>query len=110
MVDKQVDLNWMNEVRAAPNVSTMKGMVVNIEQPKEIKTQFGMRQFIEIQIKNPEMSVIANEWLGTVFPTVPPNSNLGKLLSRYKCRTLKDLIGQEVEAELIKGRFWKIVR
>ena len=102
-MDKQDKLDWMDNVKAPVELSEMKGTVTEILEPREVQTKdFGKRKMIEIVIKGREGQVIASEFLPDQFPLLTVNSNLGKILKKYNCKTLKDLIGKEVE--LVKAK------
>jgi len=99
-MENQKDLDWLNNVKAPAELTEMKGTVARILQPREVKTKdYGVRKIIEFVIECREGQVIAAEFLPDQFPVLTLRSNLGKILRKYKCRTLRDLLGKEVELE-----------
>jgi len=102
-MENQTDLDWLDSVKAPIELTKMKGEVVKIHEPREIETKdYGKRKMIDFVIKGEEGQVIASEFLPAQFPILTPNSSLGKILKKYDCKTLKELIGKEVE--LVEGK------
>lgn len=97
-MDEQKDMDWLDNVKAPVELSEKKGSVKRIMQPREVQTKdYGKRKIIEIIIEGKEGEVIATEFLPAQFPLLTPNSNLGKIMKKYGCKNLKELIGKEVE-------------
>lgn len=95
---EQKDMDWLDSVKAPIELAELKGTVTRILQPREVETKdYGKRKLIELVIQGKEGEVIASEFLPDQFPLLTPNSNLGKILKKYSCGSLRELIGKEVE-------------
>lgn len=102
-MEDQKDLDWMDNVKAPVEVEATKGVVQEIREPRIVETKdYGKRKIIELTVACPEGSVIVSEFLPSQFPILTPSSNLGKVLKKYKCKSLRNLIGMEVE--VVKGK------
>ena len=109
-MEEQKDMDWLDNVKAPPEVQEMTGVVQEIRQPREVETSYGKRKLIEFVVAGQDGMVTATEYAGSAFPIVTPNSNLGKIMKRYGCKTLRQLLGKEVKLRLLRGSFWKIVK
>ena len=102
MVKEKLD-GWLDNVKAPIKLSELKGKVNKIMEPQEVQTkEWGKRKIIEFIIEGKEGEVIVTEFLPRQFPIISPTSNLGKIMTKYECLCLRDLIGKEVE--LVEGK------
>jgi len=100
---------WLDNVKAPVELTELKGKVVQIMEPREVQTKdYGKRKVMEIVIEAREGEVSVTEFLPARFPRMSPFSNLGKIMKKYGCKTLKELIGKEVELEKGKQENYKI--
>ena len=102
MEQKELDKGWMKSIKAPVQLSEMKGVVKNILGPTDVKTEYGIRKLLQFIVEGKEGEVIATEYLPGAFPVIVQGSGLGKIMIRYKCSVLSDMIGKEVE--LVKGK------
>jgi len=102
-MENQKDLDWLDGVKAPTELEDMKGVVVTIHEPRLIDTKdYGKRKLIDFVVRGKEGDVIASEFLPTQFPILTPSSSIGRILKKYKCKTLKELLNKEVE--LVEGK------
>ena len=91
-------LTWLDNVKAPVVLTELKGVVKEIHEPREVKTkEYGTRKIIDIVVECREGRVIATEFLPHQFPLLTNTANLGKILKKYECSSLKELLGKEVE-------------
>ena len=89
-----------------------KGVVKEILKPEKVETRFGVSYRIPIVVqlgkdKETVVSVLVREKT-LQRGIVHPRSNLYKLLKKYGCKKLKDLIGKEVELYIDSRGFYRI--
>jgi len=106
--------DWMTGVKASmpQPLPDNKGIVVVIHPPQTVKTKFGDSQKCSITINSlkGDETINVGMFLPKGFPFISPMSNLGKILTRYDCTTLQELIGKTVEVEEVEGHdmLWNI--
>ena len=101
--------DWTDEVRFNLPLLNGKGIITAIQQPKPKETKFGMRKLITFVIEDTAHSQInVTMFLPPQFPAVHPKSNLGKMMRKYGCNAIKQLIGKEVEVVEVDDMMWKI--
>ena len=109
MTDKQEDVSdWLNaEVHAG--LPENKGTVSAIQPPIDVETKFGLRKKCTIIVNGSDGSTInIGLFLPQAFPLVHPKSNLAKILAENGCKSLKELIGKEVEVVQVGDMIWKL--
>jgi hypothetical protein len=94
-----------------PDIRT-KGKVISVVNTQEVETKFGknIRVTFNVEInKNvyPVSLIISKKSAET--KVIHPRSSAFRILSKYGCKTIKDLIGKEVELELNARGFYRIV-
>ena len=111
MEDNQNVNSWMTGVKVQTSQALPggKGKIVAIHEPEQIETKFGKRMKSQIVIKGSDGSTINTSlFYPQQFPLIHPKSNLGKLMAKYDCKELKDLIGEEVEVLETGEMQWRI--
>ena len=106
--DKNLD-NWLTHVTLSGELPDGKGTVVSINMPEVTETRFGRRGFTQVEVQGKDGSLVnIRLFLPAQFPMVHPKSNLAKIMRRYGCNTLQELIGKEVKVEAVGDSMWKI--
>jgi biotin synthase-related radical SAM superfamily protein len=89
-----------------------KGKVISIGDTEVVKTQFGdsLRIIVNVEI-NKQVYPVSLVTSGKVLDRqiIHPRSNLYKILSKYNCKKITDLVGKEVELELNAKGFYRII-
>jgi len=107
MAKKNINLNEFT----VPEKIT-KGKVISFGDVEEIKTQFGNGLRITVNVEvNKQVYPVSLVTSGKVLDRqiIHPRSNLFKILNKYNCKKLTDLIGKEVELELNAKGFYRII-
>ena len=101
---------WMDDVKVTKSeIPGNKGIVENIEEPHPVTTRFGERDVCTINVKGSDGTILnVSLFLPQQFPMVHPKSNLGKILNKYGCEGMKDLINKEVELVSTGEGLWKV--
>ena len=101
--------NWMDDVKLNLPLVGGKGVITAIQQPAVAKTKFGDRKYIVFLIEDAEHSQINTAvFLPPNFPAVHPKSTFAKIMRKYGCKRVNELIGKEVEVEEVGDMIWKI--
>ena len=110
MVEENINA-WMTDfkVSTAQALPGGKGKIKAIHKPEIVETRFGKRGVCQIVIDGSDGSTInVKLFLPEQFPMVHPKSNLGKIMAKYGCKELKDLLQKEVEVDQVGDMLWKI--
>ena len=108
MTDENLN-TWMDEARLPSDLPGGKGIVSTIQAPKPIETKFGSRKACQIVLTGSDGSQVNTKlFLPEQFPMIHPKSNLGKMLAKYGCKKLQELIGKEVDVISTGDMMWKI--
>lgn len=108
MTDKDLDL-WMDDISSPKPLPENKGIVQVVHKPVEVETKFGKRKKMSIVINGADgTTVYVNLFLPETFPMVHPKSNLAKILAKYGCKSLRELVGKEVEVVETGEYMWNI--
>jgi len=106
--DSSLD-NWLTHVTLSGELPDGKGTVVAINTPEVTETKFGRRGFTQVEVQGKDGSIVnVRLFLPQQFPMIHPKSNLAKIMRRYGCKTLNELIGKEVEVIAVGDALWKI--
>lgn len=86
-----------------------KGIVSAIQSPVSVTTKFGNKQVSQVVIQGSDGSTInCRLFLPDQFPQIHPKSSIGKILAKYGCKSLTELIGKEVEVVEVGDMMWNI--
>ena len=100
---------WMDNVSTPQALPGGKGTIATIQAPVEVETRFGKRYKCQVVIDGSDGSTInVGLFLPMQFPILHPKSTLAKILHRYSCNNLRELIGKEVEVIEVGDMLWKI--
>jgi hypothetical protein len=110
VIKDEAGLNdWLDDVKANEALPNGKGIVTAILHPEVQKTKFGDRKTVQIVIEGADKSVIhTNLFLPPNFPALHPKSSLAKIMKKYGCKTMHELLGKTVEVISVGEMFWKI--
>ena len=108
MTDENIN-KWMEEARLPSDLPGGKGIVSTIQVPGDMETKFGTRKVSQVVITGSDGSQINIKlFLPQQFPMIHPKSNLGKILARYGCKSLQELIGKEVDVVSAGDMLWNL--
>lgn len=89
------------------------GTVNSILTPTKIKTKFGEQVRIPISVKiDDKTDVVISLFVKEKTLTAKklhPRSSLAKLLMKYRCKSLKELVGKKVLVRMDNRGFYRIV-
>ena len=102
--------DWLRSAKAPLPGKEIEGIVLAIRRPREVKTKFGQRKVIGIEVKTEEGIIIVEEYLPRLFPTLSLKTNLGKVLIKYGCTDLSDLRTKKIQLFTDEFGLWKIKR
>ena len=90
----------------------VKGKVISIAGIDEVKTRYGdnIRITLNVEVGGfvHKVSLITTKKT-LERQVIHPRSNLYKILTKYGCKKIRDLVGKEVELELTNRGFYRIV-
>ena len=98
MTDEDIN-KWMDEAKPPQALPGGKGVVGAIHPPLDIDTKHG---------KSDGNTINVRLFLPEQFPLLHPKSNLAKILARYGCVSLRELIGKEVDVVEVGEMLWNI--
>jgi hypothetical protein len=108
MTDENIN-KWMEDVKLGEPLPESKGVVKAIHPPTDIKTKYGERKKCQVIIEGSNGTVVnTNLILPQQFPLLHPKSTLAKILLKYNCKELKELLGKEVEVVEVDEMLWNI--
>jgi len=90
----------------------IEGTVESIGEPEEIETKFGRNYRVPIAVKTKKATIETNVWVterSLKQGILHPRSNLYKLLTAYKCKSLKELVGKKVTLRVDSRGFYRLV-
>lgn len=91
---------------------SVKGEVKEIGEPEEIETKFGKSYRVPVIVKVGDTEIETSVFVrdnSVKRGVFNPRSNVYKLLTRYGCKKLKELIGKQVELRVDSRGFYRIV-
>jgi predicted ATPase len=90
----------------------LTGTVTSIGTPQEVQTRFGLSYRIPIIVAVNDTTIPVNMIIRQKTlqrKHLHPRSNLYKLLTAYKCKKLRDLVGKQVNLRIDERGFYRIV-
>ena len=97
-MEEDSQLTWLDNIKAPAKLTELRGVVKDIKEPRTIETEkYGKRKIIDIVVECREGKVVVTEFLPSQFPLLTSTTNLAKILDKYNCGTLRELLGKEVE-------------
>ena len=89
-----------------------RGKVVSIAEEREVVTKFGnfIRFVLNVQVGGsvvPISLLVSKKVIETQL--IHPRSNLYRLLTKYGCKKLRDIVGKEVEVTVDARGFYRLV-
>jgi hypothetical protein len=89
-----------------------EGIVKSIGEPSEVETKFGKSHrvpiILEVKGKELPISVFVRDTSMT-RGMFHPRSNIYKLLAKYNCKKLGDLVGKKVQIRIDSRGFYRFV-
>ena len=104
------DINkWMDDAKPPQPLPGGKGVIGAIHPPIDVETKHGNRKVCQVVINGKDGNTInVRLFLPEQFPLLHPKSNLAKILARYGCVSLRELIGKEVDVVEVGEMLWNI--
>jgi hypothetical protein len=97
----------ISEYQIAEN-TTITATVTSIGEPKEQQTRFGTRLYAPMLLEYEGKNITINLWLPKKTKIIHPKSNLYKILKRYGCTKLTELVGKQIQLYLDQNGFWRV--
>jgi hypothetical protein len=91
---------------------TEEGIIKKIGESEEIETKFGLTHRVPITVDIRGSSVEIGVFIrdkSIERGMFHPRSNVYKLLAKYNCKKLKDLIGKKVQIRIDNRGFYRFV-